>query len=248
MAAPKIIVEHVRIRFRLSYDRAYTLYAKAAEIGQRLLRKKEPRFFTALEDVSLTVNDGEIVGVIGPNGCGKTTLLRTICGIYHPDSGSVDCRGRVSTLLSLGTGFDNKLSGLDNIRLNGLLLGMSMREIEAKIPMIVEFADIGDHIRLPMKYYSSGMISRVGFAIVLAMQPDVLLIDEVFSVGDLQFQQKSERAIHELLSRASCQVIVSHNLGFIREHCSRAVYIRQGRIVRDGQPDEVVTLYEKEFA
>ncbi len=248
MTAPKVELNGVMVRFRLSYDKTWTLLDKAVEVGNRLVRKRKPRFFTALEDASLTINEGEIVGIIGPNGSGKTTLLRTISGIYHPDAGSVTCRGRISTLLSLGTGFDNRLTGLDNIRLNGLLIGISMKEIEDKIPMIAEFADIGDHIHTPMKYYSSGMISRVSFAIVVAMRPDILLIDEVFSVGDLAFQRKSQKAMHELLSRASCQLIVSHNLSLIREHCNRVIYLESGHIVVDGAPEEAVAAYEKDSA
>ncbi len=242
----KIRVRDLQIRFRLSYDKIWTLQDKAFEMVRRVTRKYTPRYFTALKDINLEIGQGEIVGLIGPNGCGKTTLLRSICGIYTPDAGSVERFGRVSTLLSLGTGFDNRLNGYDNIRLNGLIMGMTEEEIEARIPAIAEFADIGEHIHQPMKYYSSGMISRVSFAIVLSMQPDILLIDEVLSVGDLEFQRKSEKAMHELLSQANCQVIVTHSLGFVREHCTRAVYMRSGAIVADGPPDEIVDQYERE--
>jgi teichoic acid transport system ATP-binding protein len=246
MAATKVILDDVMVRFRMSYDRTTTFAAKAREVGRRLVRGEGPRYFEALKGISLEVRQGDIVGVIGPNGSGKSTLLRTIGGIYHPDRGRVETFGKVSTLLSLGTGFDNRLSGIDNIRMNGLILGLPKRELEAKIPMIEEFAEIGDHMRVPMKYYSSGMISRVSFSIVLAMQPDILLIDEVFSVGDLQFQRKSARALHELLGQASCQVIVTHNLEFVKKHCNRAVYVRSGRVVEDGNANEVVSRYSRE--
>ena len=246
MPATKVILDDVMVRFRMSFDRTTTIGAKAREIGRRLLKGKSPQYFEAVKGISLEVREGDIVGVIGPNGSGKSTLLRTIGGIYHPDLGRVETFGKVSTLLSLGTGFDNRLSGLDNIRMNGLILGLPKRELERKIPMIEEFAEIGDHMRVPMKYYSSGMISRVSFSIVLAMQPDILLIDEVFSVGDLQFQRKSARALHELLSRASCQVIVTHNLDFVLKHCNRAVYVRSGRVVEDGEPSKVVARYTRD--
>jgi teichoic acid transport system ATP-binding protein len=246
MTATKVILDDVMVRFRMSYDRTTTFAAKAREVGRRLVRGEGPRYFEALKGISLEVRQGDIVGVIGPNGSGKSTLLRTIGGIYHPDRGRVETFGKVSTLLSLGTGFDNRLSGIDNIRMNGLILGLPKRELEAKIPMIEEFAEIGDHMRVPMKYYSSGMISRVSFSIVLAMQPDILLIDEVFSVGDLQFQRKSARALHELLGQASCQVIVTHNLEFVKKHCNRAVYVRSGRVVEDGNANEVVSRYSRE--
>jgi ABC-type polysaccharide/polyol phosphate transport system ATPase subunit len=227
-------------------DQTKTLKAKAHALAQRLITKKKPRYFTALSDVNMVVCDGDIIGVIGPNGSGKTTLLRAISGIYYPDSGSVKCNGEISTLLSLGTGFDNSLSGIENIRLNGLTLGMSLAEIESKISRIVEFADIGDHIYGPMKHYSNGMISRLSFSIVLAMQPDILLIDEVFAVGDLAFQQKSQSAMNDLLDRSICQIIVTHNLSFVRQHCNRAVYLRNGRVIMDADPDEVTTRYKQD--
>lgn len=242
----RLEVDNLTIRFRLSHDKTWTLAQKAQEFARRLLRGQELGHFTAVDDVSLRVAEGDIVGVIGPNGCGKTTLLRAIAGIYWPDGGAVRRHGRVSTLLSLGTGFDNRSNGLDNIRLNGLIMGMSDQEIDARIPEIVAFADIGEHIYKPMKYYSNGMISRVSFAIVLAMQPDILLIDEVFSVGDLEFQKKSESAMHKLLSKAACQVIVTHNLHFVRSHCNRALYLRNGKVIADGTPVEVVRQYERD--
>ena len=201
----------------------------------------------ALSGINLSVKKGDIVGIIGPNGCGKTTLLRTICGIYHPDEGSVMASGRISTLLSLGTGFNNDLNGKDNIRLNGLTIGMTLDEIEEKIPAIIEFADIGDHINMPMKYYSSGMISRLSFSIVLSMKPDILLIDEIFSVGDLSFTQKSEKALQDLLAMTNCQLIVTHNLDLVRDHCNRAIFMESGKIVLDGNPAEVVDAYESRF-
>jgi len=146
----------------------------------------------------------------------------------------------------LGTGFDNNLSGIENIRLNGLTLGMSLGEIESKISTIVDFADIGDHIHGPMKHYSNGMISRLSFSIVLAMQPDILLIDEVFAVGDLAFQKKSQSAMNDLLDKSFCQIIVTHSLPFVRQHCNRAIYLCNGRVIMDGDPDAVVSRYERD--
>lgn len=246
MAHEKVVVENLSIRFRFPVDQTKTAKAKTHELANFIFFKKKPRYFMALSDVNFTVNDGDIIGIIGPNGSGKTTLLRAISGIYSPDEGTVDCFGRVSTLLSLGTGFDNNLSGIDNILLHGLIIGMPLQEIQKQIPLIVEFADIGEHIHVPMKYYSNGMISRVSFSVVLAMKPDILLIDEVFSVGDLAFQQKSQKAMEELLSETSCQLIVTHSLAFVRKHCNRAIYIRSGRLLMDGSPDEVVSKYERD--
>lgn len=244
MTQKRIIIENLSIRFRYPVDQTKTLKAKAREFVQRFVSQKKPRYFWALSEVNIVVGDGDIIGVIGPNGSGKTTLLRAISGIYYPDSGEVKSYGDISTLLSLGTGFDNNLSGIENIRLNGLTLGMSLADIESKISSIVEFADIGDHIYGPMKHYSNGMISRLSFSIVLAMQPDILLIDEVFAVGDLAFQKKSQSAMNDLLDRSICQIIVTHSLPFVRQHCNRAIYLRNGRVILDGDPDEVVSRYE----
>jgi ABC-type polysaccharide/polyol phosphate transport system ATPase subunit len=242
----KIQARDLTLRFHLSYEKVWTLSEKFLQVLKRFRQPQSPRYFTALDRISFEVMAGDIIGIIGPNGSGKSTLLRTINGIYHPDEGTVRTNGNISSLLSLGTGFDNNLNGVDNIRLNGLTLGMSMEQIEHSIPAIVEFADIGEYINTPMKYYSSGMISRLSFAIVVLMQPDILLIDEVFSVGDLAFQRKSTKAMHELLSRASCQLIVTHNLSLVTDYCTRAMYIRGGRLVMDGAPRDVVDRYKKD--
>ncbi|MDD3230431.1 MAG: ABC transporter ATP-binding protein [Oscillospiraceae bacterium] len=244
----RITLRDLGIRFRYPMDRTRTLKAKIKSAGKRIFLGKKPRHFDALKHINMTIEDGEIVGFIGPNGSGKTTLLRAVSGIYTPDSGSVEVNGCISSLLSLGTGFNQELNGLENIRLNALLMGMSNKEIDARMPEIIDFTDIGDHIYSPMKYYSSGMISRLSFSIVLAMRPDILLIDEIFSVGDLNFQKKSQRAMKELLERAACQLIVTHSLSLVKNHCTRAVFIKNGSIVADGNPDDVVELYEKDSA
>lgn len=244
MTDAAISIRDLVIRFRMSYDRVYSMKERARAVAQRFVGGREPEYFEALRGVSFEAHAGDIVGLIGANGSGKTTFLRATSGIYAPDAGEVTSSGRISTLLSLGTGFNNKLSGRDNIMVGGLLIGMTPAEIEKRVPEIVHFAGVEKFVDVPMKYYSKGMIARLSFAIVLAMQPDIVLIDEVFSVGDLAFKEKSERAMHDLLSRARIQLIVTHSLSLVREHCNRALLFDSGKIVADGAPDEVVDLYE----
>jgi ABC-type polysaccharide/polyol phosphate transport system ATPase subunit len=241
----RIKLEGVSIRFRMSYDKTYSIRAVLDQVRRRVTEDWRPRTFTALEDVSIRVENGETVGVIGANGSGKSTLLRVISGIYFPDAGIVDVRGEVSAVLALGTGIDRSLSGIDNVRLSGMILGYSREQIEERIPWILDFAEIGDFINVPMKYYSSGMMSRLSFATVIAMEPDILLIDETLSVGDLAFQQKSAQAMRKLVEGASAQMIVSHDLSTIERLCSRAIWLLGGRVVADGEPSRVIEEYRR---
>lgn len=242
----RVDVSDLAVSFRLYYDRNTSISARMKELGKRMLGRFEPKMFHALSGVTFQAYEGDIIGIVGPNGSGKTTLLRSICGIYHPDKGCVKISGRLSMLLSLGTGFDNNLPGIDNIRLNGLIMGMTPEEIEEQIPRIIEYADIGDHIYTPMHYYSNGMISRLSFAIVVAMNPDILILDEILSVGDLEFSRKSEKTMDSLMKQASCQIIVSHNLDFLQTHCTKVLYMRGGKMIDFGDPKEVIERYKRD--
>jgi ABC-type polysaccharide/polyol phosphate transport system ATPase subunit len=243
MSDIRIDLRDVSVRFRMSYDQAKSLPEILVQTGKRIVGSWTPRYHTALDGVTLQARTGDVIGVLGPNGAGKSTLLRTISGIYHPDAGTVSVDGRVSALLQLGTGFNNALPGRDNIILGGLTLGFSLTEIKERMGMILEFADIGDFIDVPMRYYSSGMIARLSFAMVVSMEPDILLIDETLSVGDLSFQKKSQAAMRKLLAKASCQFIVSHSLPTIEALCTRAIYVSGGRILADGTPKDVIAEY-----
>lgn len=243
-----VVLQDVTVRFRMSYDRSATIPGHFQDLVCRLRNGYNPRFFTAIDGISIDFRAGEVVGIIGPNGSGKSTLLRVISGIYAPDSGTVVVKGRVSALLSLGTGFDVKLTGRDNIRLSGLYHGYSLREVERRMHEIIEFAELGEFIDQPMKYYSNGMISRLTFSVMLFTEPDIILIDETLSVGDLAFQEKSRIAMREMLNRARLQVIVSHNLEFIETTCTRAIALEGGTVVADGTPTEVVLAYQRRVA
>lgn len=202
--------------------------------------------FCALNDVSLQVHRGESVALIGPNGAGKTTLLRLIAGIFEPTSGSVRTYGSMVPLLKLGAGFDMDATGRENIFLNGAMLGFSKREMAAKYDRIVEFAELGEAMNKPLKNYSSGMLTRLGFSIAVEVQPDIMLIDEVLAVGDLAFQQKCSQKIDEMKAKGVTFIVVSHNMSAIKRLCNNAIYLKQGKVYREGSVNEICDLYTKE--
>jgi len=245
--AARILCDRVSIRFKLSLDKPRTLREHFALAARRLLGYR-PTPFAALQDITFAAYDGESIGVVGANGGGKSTLLRAVAGIYSPDDGSLRVQGKISALLSLGSGFDAQLSGRDNIYLNGLTLGLTRKEIAALLPGIVEFSGVGKFIDAPLKYFSSGMVGRLSFSIALAMQPDILLLDEIFGVGDLEFREKSAQAMRDMLGKAGCRLLVTHNLHLVLEQCTRALYINQGRLVLDADPATVIAAYRQDVA
>jgi ABC-type polysaccharide/polyol phosphate transport system ATPase subunit len=186
-----------------------------------------------------------VLGVVGVNGAGKSTLVRAIAGILPPSSGQIVVNGRVSTLLALGVGFNRKLSGRENVMLGGLAAGYSREEMEHRYEEIVEFAELGEFIDLPMRTYSSGMYGRLAFSVAVNMDPDILLIDEALSVGDARFRKKSFRKMRQLCKEARTIVLVSHALGSIRDLADQSVWIHNGEVAMFGDPDEVVDSYEK---
>lgn len=202
--------------------------------------------FEALKGVSFDIEEGKILGIIGKNGSGKSTMLRAIAGIFSPDKGTIDLHGHSISLLSIGVGFNRKLTGRENIFLSGMLLGFSEDEIKAKEKEIIKFADIGDFINKPVQTYSSGMYSKLAFAITAILETDIMLIDEVLSVGDVRFKEKSYNKMKELISNEKRTVIiVSHSLGTIKELCDEVLWLNDGKIVEIGKPDEVIPKYEK---
>ncbi len=204
--------------------------------------------FTALEDFNLEIAPGEAVAVIGPNGSGKSTILKLITGILRPTRGTIAVDGRVTALIELGAGFHPEISGRENIIINGMLLGLSRPEVEAKLDEIVRFADIGDFMDQPVKTYSSGMFVRLGFAVAVAVEPDVLLIDEVLAVGDEAFTRRCLDRIARMRRQGVTLVIVSHDLELVTSLADRAVYLRNGRTVQEGPADAVVARYRSDVA
>jgi lipopolysaccharide transport system ATP-binding protein len=215
---------------------------------RRLTRFKngdEADVIWALKDVSFEVNEGEVLGIIGRNGAGKTTILKILSRITEPTSGYAELRGRVSSLLEVGTGFHPELTGRENIFLNGALLGMKKREIEQKFADIVSFAEIEKFLDTPVKRYSSGMYVRLAFAIAAQLEPEILLVDEVLAVGDIAFQKKCLGKMEEVAKGGRTVLFVSHNMGAVRSLCQSAIWMENGQIVKKGPVDEVVLDYEE---
>jgi len=216
--------------------------ARSFMVGGFRQRRDEAREFWALRHVNFTVNKGDTVGVIGRNGSGKSTLLRVVGGIYPPDEGEVLVSGSVSTQFSLGAGFQSELSGVDNIYLNGILMGLSKREIDGMLDDIIEFADIGEFIDMPVKTYSTGMHSRLGFAIAINVHKDIVLIDEIMGVGDARFRQKCGERLEKLMGERTI-LLVSHDMNSIKRFSNKVIWLDKGRIVAEGDPEDVVAQY-----
>lgn len=208
--------------------------------------KDKVEVYEALRGVSFEVEEGKILGIIGQNGAGKSTMLRAIAGIFSPDKGSINLHGKSISLLSIGVGFNKKLTGKENIYLSGMLLGFSEEEIAEKEKEIIKFADIGDFINKPVKTYSSGMYSKLAFAITAILETDIMLIDEVLSVGDAKFKEKSYNKMKELISdETRTVIIVSHSLGTIAELCDEVLWLEKGEVVMKGDASEVIPKYEE---
>lgn len=199
--------------------------------------------FKALENINFEVHDGEVVGVIGRNGAGKSTTLGLIAGVMKPTSGSVEVHGRIAPLLELGAGFHHDLTGRENILLNGILLGLSKKEILSKVEEIIAFSELEEFIDQPIRMYSSGMLSRLGFSIAIQTNPDILLIDEVLSVGDKNFQKKSADKIFEFKNKGTTIVFVSHDASTVKKLCDKVIWIEKHKIKMIGDADTVIEHY-----
>ena len=236
-----IRLDDLSLRYRLAKQRIPSFKEYAIHLLRGALVYEE---LWALRDVSFSIEHGEVVGIVGRNGAGKSTLLKVISGILKPTRGRLQVRGRVSPILELGTGFDLELTGRENVILNALLLGRSRREMRERFDSIVDFAELGEFIDVPLRNYSSGMPARLGFSIATAWDPEVLILDEVLAVGDAAFQQKCHVRVREVLASGATVLMVSHVGELLIRECSRCLWLSEGQIIGDGKPAEILEQYE----
>ena len=222
----------------------YKLYQKRSErLANAFGKEKNIKEFYALKGVSFEISKGECVGIIGHNGAGKSTLLKLLTGVAFPTSGEIEINGRLASMLELGSGFNPELTGMENIYFNGSLNGLTKEEIDGKLKDILEFADIGNFIEQPVKNYSSGMFARLAFAVAINVDPDILIVDEILSVGDVGFQVKCMEKFNEFKKKGKTILYVSHGLGTVKKFCDRAIWLQKGEVVDDGNSVIVVERY-----
>jgi ABC-type polysaccharide/polyol phosphate transport system ATPase subunit len=245
MVAPGTVsFEGVSLDYRLYHDRTVSLMETFLNLFNRRTRVE---LFRALDDVSFRVQPGQSVAIVGPNGAGKSTTLKLLAGIYQPTAGVVESVGRKASLLDLGVGFHPELTGAENVFLNGALLGLDRGRMRDLLPSIAEFSELERFMDTPVKYFSSGMFMRLGFSLATSVDPDILLIDEVLAVGDASFQQKCYDRIMGFKGTGKTIVFVSHDMEAVSRLCERVIWLREGRVVMDGDPDRVVGSYVSEF-
>jgi len=239
---PIVVLENVTVQYRVPKERIGTLKEYAIRALQRRLEFVN---FLALKDVNLTIYRGEVLGIIGNNGAGKSTMLKVISRVLRPTKGRVALYGKIAPLLELGAGFHPELSGRENVYLNGALLGYNQAEMDEVFESIVDFAELRDFIDAPVRTYSSGMYARLGFAVATARVPEILIVDEILSVGDESFQKKSNDLMQKFQRQGATVLIVSHNLNKIQEMCQRVAWLSRGELKMIGDPAQVVQAYRE---
>ena len=233
-----ICLDHVTKKFKVYFDKAPNLKDKVL-----FWKRNRHETRTVLDDISFSIKKGQAVGLIGKNGCGKSTTLKLLTKIIYPNSGTVSVRGRVSALIELGAGFHPDMSGRENIYINAAIFGLTKKQIDAKLDDIIEFSGLGEYIDNPVRTYSSGMYMRLAFSVAINVEAEVLFIDEILAVGDAAFQEKCFNKLMEIRDKGTTIVIVSHSLGQIEKICSRSIWIKDGKIEMDGKPAEVHAKY-----
>ena len=239
-APPVVSVQDLSITYRTTFEKVPTIKSAIVRFGRG---ERAVREVHALQGISFDVAEGTSLGIIGANGAGKSTLMRALAGVLPPTSGRIEVRGEISSLLSLGVGFNGALSGRENVMLGGLAQGLTRAQVAERADEIAEFAELGDFMDLPLRTYSAGMAGRLAFAVSVHMEPDILLIDEALSAGDAKFKNKAAAKMDELMSSARAMFIVSHSLASIRELCNEAIWIHEGRLMLRGTPQECGDAY-----
>ena len=240
MSETAIAVEHVSKMYKL-YDRPKDRFLESLGLS----KEKRYKEHYALHDINFQIQKGETVGIIGTNGSGKSTILKIITGVLHPTEGNVTIDGRISALLELGAGFNMEYSGLENVYLNGMMIGFSREEVDARLEDILKFADIGEFIHQPVKTYSSGMFVRLAFAVAINIDPEILIVDEALSVGDVFFQAKCFKKFEDFKKLGKTIVFVSHDLSSISKYCDRVILLNDGVKMAEGTPKEMISLYKR---
>lgn len=240
-----IDISHVSMKFNLGIEKGFSIKQAFVNFFDPKYRKKRKKreYFWALSDVSFHVNKGEVVGLIGSNGAGKSTLLKVVSGVLKPTKGKVTVNGIISPMIELGAGFDEDLTARENIYLNGAILGYSKKFIDEKFEEIVDFSELRDFLDVPVKNFSSGMTAKLAFSIATIVNPEILIVDEILSVGDIKFQEKSKNKMLEMIKGGTTVLYVSHSLDSIKELCDKVVWIEHGKIVDMGETDVICDAY-----
>lgn len=239
-----IKVENVSMKFNLGVEKNYSIKEAFISIFDKKRRIKTSEFL-ALDDISFEVKKGEVIGLIGSNGAGKSTLLKIVSGVMKPTKGKVTINGAISPMIELGAGFDLELTARENIYLNGAILGYSKQFIDEKFDEIVEFSELKDFLDAPVKNFSSGMIAKLAFSIATVVEPEILIVDEILSVGDIKFQEKSKNKMMEMITGGTTVLYVSHSLESIKELCDKVIWIEHGKLIKIGKAKEVCNEYYK---
>jgi len=241
MEKPIIKFENVTKNFSKNNQKTFKEFLPALFMGEKTVDK-----FTALSNISFEVQKGECVGIIGPNGAGKSTILKLVAGVMSPTSGKVTVHGKISPLIELGAGMHPELSGKENIYLNGAILGLKRKQIDQYYQSIVDFSELQEFIDQPIKHYSSGMYMRLAFSIAVHVDPEILIVDEILAVGDSAFQEKCFKKMEEFKKRGVTIIFVSHSMSQVQSFCTRAIYLKHGKLIADGLPDTVCQQYQND--
>ena len=238
-----IRIKNVSMKFNMDIEKDFSI--KQAFINLFTGKKKKNEYFWALKNVTFSVNKGDVVGLIGSNGAGKSTLLKVVSGVMKPTSGKVEVDGVISPMIELGAGFDQNLTARENIYLNGAILGYSKKFLDSKFDEIVEFSELKDFLDVPVKNFSSGMTAKLAFSIATIVDPEILIVDEILSVGDLRFQEKSKNKMMEMIKGGTTVLYVSHSLESIKDLCNKVVWLDHGQVVKMGDTKEICDEYYK---